>query len=532
MKKYLDYIPKILQQDFIDNRVVPFIGAGFSKNAVVPDGIDVLDWEELGKAVAKYIPDYNYINAIEALSSFEAQFSRTKLVEIVAKELHIHSMKPGGAHKALCALNFEEICTTNFDFLIEKTLTETSMPFSTIVSEERLPISFQEETKVIKVHGDFNNPEHMVITEDDYDLFLERNKVLSTYISNIFITKTPFLVGYSLDDYDIRTLWKIVRSRLGRLHNPAYVVLIAADPVEVSKFERRDIKVINIPGKKTDYGKILENLFKEIQSLIEESASKKMVLTSDNASAESKMPKEERQLCFISALYNRISRLKDMLEPILFEKGIAFVSLDEAIMPGESIIRKADSLITQSTLAIVDITSNSSFITWEYENLIAKEKKVILIREKTDESDIPLRFLNQTILEYSFTEDNKSFTEALEKEISMTRHSLGDKCEQEYNRLLKKGEYKAAIISAFRYLEVTLVKNAKRHKSLFMLVNSLDSTNPVDRDNIAQLRYFLRIRNSIVHTESIEVDKKDADKIIKIVEKTCQAFNEGRVVLN
>ncbi|MFQ9465043.1 MAG: hypothetical protein ACLR09_09125 [Gallintestinimicrobium sp.] len=29
--KYLKYIPKTLQEDFIDNRVIPFVGAGFSK---------------------------------------------------------------------------------------------------------------------------------------------------------------------------------------------------------------------------------------------------------------------------------------------------------------------------------------------------------------------------------------------------------------------------------------------------------------------------------------------------------------------
>lgn len=33
MDKLLKYIPKTLQEDFVDNKVVPFIGAGFSKNA-------------------------------------------------------------------------------------------------------------------------------------------------------------------------------------------------------------------------------------------------------------------------------------------------------------------------------------------------------------------------------------------------------------------------------------------------------------------------------------------------------------------
>lgn len=77
-----------------------------------------MDWDGLGRAVTSYIPNYDYTNAIDALSLFETEFSRTKLIEIIAKELKIYSMKPGKAHRVFCALNFEAICTTNFDFLI------------------------------------------------------------------------------------------------------------------------------------------------------------------------------------------------------------------------------------------------------------------------------------------------------------------------------------------------------------------------------------------------------------------------------
>ena len=48
-EKYLKYIPRTLQEDFIDNRVIPFVGAGFSKNAIAPEGENILDWEGLGK---------------------------------------------------------------------------------------------------------------------------------------------------------------------------------------------------------------------------------------------------------------------------------------------------------------------------------------------------------------------------------------------------------------------------------------------------------------------------------------------------
>lgn len=63
-KKYLKYIPKTLQEDFVDNRVIPFIGAGFSKNGIVPDGTSIPEWDELGKRIATYIPNYSYTSVV------------------------------------------------------------------------------------------------------------------------------------------------------------------------------------------------------------------------------------------------------------------------------------------------------------------------------------------------------------------------------------------------------------------------------------------------------------------------------------
>lgn len=245
-KKYLSYVPKTLQDDFIRNRVIPFVGAGFSKNAELPQNLDMPDWDGLGKKVAEYLPEYTYTNAIDAFSLFESEFSRAKMIELLAKELKIHEIQAGDTHKAFCDLYFDTICTTNFDFLLEQALNEKNIPYSTIVSEDRLPIYTHEKTKLIKMHGDFNHPDRMVITENDFDCFIDNNKVLSTYISNLFITKTLLLIGYSFEDNDIRTLWKMIGSRLGKLQTPAYVILVNASSIEISRFERRNIKVISV----------------------------------------------------------------------------------------------------------------------------------------------------------------------------------------------------------------------------------------------------------------------------------------------
>lgn len=114
-------------------------------------------------------------------------------------------------------------------------------------------------------------------------------------------------------------------------------------PIEIARFERRNIKVINLPGDKADYPDILDEFFSEIKQVIDEKLPEQMVFTNEKASEELKMPETDNRLCYISAPYQRLSFLKDLLYPVLYNNGISPISLDETIMPGEIITRKTDS---------------------------------------------------------------------------------------------------------------------------------------------------------------------------------------------
>lgn len=533
-EKYLKYIPKTLQEDFVDNRVIPFIGAGFSKNGILLDKSSIPDWDGLGKQVATYISNYTYTNAVDALSLFESEFSRTKLIELLAKELKINQLKPGTAHRALCDLYFDTICTTNFDFLIEQTLNEKNIPFSTIVSEERLPISTHERTKLVKLHGDFNHPERMVITENDYDTFIDSNKILSTYISNLFITKTLLLIGYSFDDSDIRTLWQIIGSRLGKLSTPAYVVLVEASPIEIARFERRNIKVINIRGNKSNYSEILTSFFNEIKELIDKKAPDQIVFTNEKATEELKMPQEDSKLCFISAPYQRISFLKELLYPILQTNGISPISLDEAIMPGEIITRKIDTLISKSSMAVVDLSGNNANVMWELENAMNKKRKVILIVDDEHSDDLPSNLMGLIPLKYSLSGDNTQFINSLNHYLlEMQEDKEGLNNLKEHLRLLRMGEYDAAVIMAFRFLETTLAdKDGIKSKPIPFLnqLNLLQTNDNNKKKLIDSVKEFRRVRNNIVHT-NMTISKKEATHIVQGIDNLCKAIQEGTIYI-
>lgn len=269
--KYLHSVPQALLDEFVQGNVVPVVGAGFSKNADIPAGITMPDWPELAKAAARDIPDYEFQNdPLDTLSYYESLYSRSDLIKLLMKELHIGVIKPNDTYSAFCNVFGDIVCTTNFDFLLENAYRSLNRTVSVITSEDRLPISTPNEVRIVKMHGDFDHPNRMVITERDYDLWAKNNPVLTTYISNLFITKTIFLIGYSLDDYDLRTLWQAANDDLGDMTRPAYCVTVGSGKEKKTRYNRRHVKTINLEGDVKDYKTILRDFFIEIAQYIEE----------------------------------------------------------------------------------------------------------------------------------------------------------------------------------------------------------------------------------------------------------------------
>ena len=383
--KYLNSIPKPLLIDFLNNRVIPFVGAGFSKNADIPEGLSMPDWWELGELAAQEIQGYKYENdPIDALSYFEDLFSRSKLIEFLLRKLNYGMIKPSDTYKAFCNLFTGTICTTNFDSLIEDTYTQMFQPVSVVATTDRLTIADKNERKIIKLHGDFNHPEKMVVTERDYDTYLDKNPIFATYIANLFISNTMLLIGYSLDDNDFRSIWQIINSRLSGMAQPAYCVLVNASEEKIARYKRRNIRIINLKGDKKNYKTILKEFFNEINDYLSQEMDKKIQSGNEKINEQMVIPAEDNKLCFISCAMSRISQLSALLYPILQNQGITPVRIDDVIKPGDNFIDVTNAIIRKSKAAIVDISDNSSTVLLELGLLKAEKptENILLICEE------------------------------------------------------------------------------------------------------------------------------------------------------
>lgn len=264
--KYLQLFPKPLLDDLVAGRWLPVVGAGFSRNAVLPAAKQMPLWSDLGSHLATDLGDYVPATALDAVSAYEHEYGRPRLIERLAELLLVNDARPGDAHRVFCAIPFDIVCTTNFDFLLERQYELIPRHCTPLIDEDQLAINRRElEVALLKLHGDLHHPTRLVATETDYDCFLDKYPLIATFLANLLITRTAVFFGYSLDDPDFRQLWQVVGQRLGRSRRTAYAITVGLKQTEISRFERRGVKVVNLASSKARYAQVLTEVHTQHQ---------------------------------------------------------------------------------------------------------------------------------------------------------------------------------------------------------------------------------------------------------------------------
>ncbi|MDD1673208.1 MAG: SIR2 family protein [Methanomicrobiales archaeon] len=180
-----------------------------------------------------------------------------------------------------------------------------------------------------------------MVTESDYDRFLDSYPLLATFLANLLITKTAVMIGYSLDDPDFRQVWQIVSERLGRSRRIAYAITIGSKPTDISRFERRGVKVINLPKEKGTkamcYRKHLQNFVNFGLRIF----FPQVKLRKNNPFRELSLPKEaQTRLCFFSVPLSVLSFYRDRIFPFVGDHGFVPVTANDIVTPGDAILTK------------------------------------------------------------------------------------------------------------------------------------------------------------------------------------------------
>ncbi len=530
MTKYIDHFPKPFLDDLVQGRCIPFIGAGFSKNAKIPRGKQMPLWDDLGKSLAATIPEYEYTSAIDALSAYEYEFSRPKLIETLHELLLVDSVQPGNAHKAFCDLPFDLCVTTNFEFLVEKGYEASNRYCRPIIDEDQLSIDAKgSEVKLLKFHGDLHHPNRMIATENDYDTFLDRYPLLATYLGNLLIVRTALFIGYSLEDPDFRHIWQLIGDRLGKLRRQAYTILVSAAAPAIARFERRGVKVINLPGKASDYPQILSEVFAELKDYWSDKIIETSTTTEEESLAEFSLPKRKaNRLCFFSVPSRLSAYYKSFIYPIAEKHGFVPIMAVDMISPGDNIAAKVSALIDRSEIIVVD-TSSPNTETELHLALSRKRKKVLILKEEGRRLPSDIEGLLYIIRPKGDDSENAEFLYRLDQWFTQQAIEVSEVLSDEPLRLIRKREYRAAVISATTLFESFLRGRLDTdrplkvsHFSMWKMIDYAFERQLIAEEDIPFIKELVDIRNRAVHMAE-EVPAKQAkllvEKVMDIVDR-------------
>jgi len=157
---------------------------------------------------------------------YEVTKTRTALVNKV-RNVVSDNKQPSRALRALAALDFPIICTTNYDKLFEKALIQGGKdPIVSAYSSNRFSITKDytgakldpRKPFLFKIHGDIDDAtDSIVITDEDYIEFILRiiwgigqyDPIPSVFTYHLRFWPMLF-VGFSLMDYNLRLVFKIM----------------------------------------------------------------------------------------------------------------------------------------------------------------------------------------------------------------------------------------------------------------------------------------------------------------------------------
>lgn len=527
---YIECFPQPFLDELLNDNCVPFIGAGMSNNAKLPEGKKMPLWPELGTCFKDMLgDDYKNASSIEAFSAYESRFKRPALIAKLKEKLFIDEVKPGRSHYALCQLPFGKICTTNFDFLLEDTFNDIHKKTSVKVREEQLSdYVVKGKVEILKFHGDLNNPQELIATEEDYDNFVFGHPLLTTYLCNILLTSTPLFIGYSLDDADFRQIFQLIKSRLKRLTKCAYAIQFNCTKATRDRFERRGVQVIDLPKDENQtYDEVLEAALLELNQYLQ---SKKKIVANNLVvqqalllnQSNSEQPKESN-LCLIQVPADELPLYYQMLIGDLTANKITPISLSDVSVNSDSESQSINSLY-----------GASKYIIWDVDNcylptFASKDKTIIAVSKNDIEDNVDCIYVRKP----------RSFnvmSDELSKEVDSFWSTLRDKVKKEFigtevlsvESLMEKGEYQLAVIKATMMLEATLRARYKSPKdrpnyTMYELFQKSLGKNFNGFRRMTQLITY--IRNNAVHLD-YHPNQKEAMEVMDAI-KTINDYIEN-----
>lgn len=150
----------------------------------------------------KFINDQFYSYASKDV--FVSKFKLYITYLLSSKEINDDKIDEIRALKT-CSRNIATMITTNYDTFIEDTFS-----FNPLIGND---ILFNNPYGAIyKIHGSVEDPQKIIITKSDYELFEKKYELIQAQLISMFISNPIIFIGYSITDNNIKKLLNTIFS--------------------------------------------------------------------------------------------------------------------------------------------------------------------------------------------------------------------------------------------------------------------------------------------------------------------------------
>jgi hypothetical protein len=236
-----------------ERRCVLFVGAGVSAGAGLPGWDKLID--RLAAELGVSLGGRGDLDFYLDLAQWYVEKQGPKALPALLAGLFAGSpARPTLAHYLLMSLPVRLVVTTNYDDLLERTLTALRRHPRTVVEEKDVALTGRGEAVcVVKLHGDAARAQEIVLARDDYDGFFRRRPAMALLLEGLLLNQTFLFAGYGLKDPNFRQVYSRIADMLQGADRQAFALTVEAAgetwPLLAGQWGRKGLHLLAMPGE-------------------------------------------------------------------------------------------------------------------------------------------------------------------------------------------------------------------------------------------------------------------------------------------
>jgi len=255
-------IPTELVERIADGKAALFVGAGLSQGAGLPG------WPQLLGEMLSHLetrdgiqPDQSdLLTAIQqgdllgVAEELRERLRDDEFRRFLRDRIQGTRPKPTQTHRLLHRIPFGVQVTTNYDALLEGAyaLEHGGATLHSFTHQDvpELGAATRSGDYLLKLHGDINRIDTVVLGTTDYRRIMQANPACRTHLTTLFATRTVLFLGYGLADPDLMLVLDALREHF-RGHTGTHFALMPEDRALAFKCKRWEkdhgIRVLTYP---------------------------------------------------------------------------------------------------------------------------------------------------------------------------------------------------------------------------------------------------------------------------------------------